>query len=193
MLFVDGENWTIRGQEVAASAGVTLTEGRFFIPNVFLWPPGSGARNVPEPFRGWANRGDMDELAVRSYYYGTVVGDTSLVDRNRATVHRAGFDPRIFKKEKRTRPTKAVDISLATDLLGHATADHFDLAVLLAGDADYIPLIEAVKRLGKRVWVGFFDEFAGQGMKLVPDFYFTLNEFLLDPWRKANPSALADP
>lgn len=47
-----------------------------------------------------------------------------------------------------------MDISLATDLLGHATADQFDLAVLVAGDADYIPLIEAVKRLGKRVWVG---------------------------------------
>jgi hypothetical protein len=61
--------------------------------------------------------------------------------------------------------------------------------VLVAGDADYIPLVEAVKRLGKLVWVGFFDPVAHREMMLVPDWYTSMDAWLLDPWRKADPAA----
>jgi hypothetical protein len=37
MLFVDGENFTIRGQEVAAANGLVLAEGGLHRRDVFLW------------------------------------------------------------------------------------------------------------------------------------------------------------
>jgi hypothetical protein len=185
MLFVDGENWTIRGRELAAAASVPLTPGPFYIPEAFLWYPGRPARKSSTLFDRWLAKHELEDLAVRSYYFGTVVGDADLVNETRATIHRVGFDPRIFKKEKKTRPTKAVDISLATEMLGHAHLDHFDVGVLLAGDGDYVPLVEAVKRLGKRVWVGFFDQYAARELQLVPDLYFTITDDLLNAWRTA--------
>lgn len=191
MLFVDGENWTIRGQELAALKGVSVTPGQFFITDTFLWLPGRPARAAATLFERFASKYELDPLAVRAYWYGSVVGDTDLVNDTRAVIKRVGFDPRVFKKEKKTRPTKAVDISLTTDMLGHAHSDHFDVAVLLAGDGDYIPLIEAVKRLGKRVWVGFFDEHAAREMQLVPDLYFTLTGELMEAWTKAGASTTA--
>jgi uncharacterized LabA/DUF88 family protein len=50
-----------------------------------------------------------------------------------------------------------VDIALTKEMLSHAFRDNYDLAVVAAGDADYIPLIEEVKRIGKRVHLWFFD------------------------------------
>jgi hypothetical protein len=40
MLFVDGENFTIRGQELADKRSIVLTEGRYYCKDTFLWVPG---------------------------------------------------------------------------------------------------------------------------------------------------------
>jgi uncharacterized LabA/DUF88 family protein len=58
--------------------------------------------------------------------------------------------PRVFKRDK-NRGSKQVDISLATEMLSHAHRKYFDVVVLVAGDADYIPLVRAVQREGARV------------------------------------------
>jgi uncharacterized LabA/DUF88 family protein len=63
----------------------------------------------------------------------------------------------VFKKDKQGRKTKGVDITLTRDMLSHAFRGNYDVARLIAGDGDYLPLIEEVKRLGKRVQVCFFD------------------------------------
>jgi len=39
MLFVDGENFTIRGQRLSESEGLELLEGRLYSRNIFLWVP----------------------------------------------------------------------------------------------------------------------------------------------------------
>ena len=39
MLFVDGENFTIRAQKVVASEHIKLAEGPYFSPDVFIWLP----------------------------------------------------------------------------------------------------------------------------------------------------------
>jgi len=41
-------------------------------------------------------------------------------------------------------------------MLSHAFLNNYDVATLIAGDADYVPLVEEVKRLGKVVYVLFF-------------------------------------
>ena len=42
---------------------------------------------------------------------------------------------------------KGVDIALTKDLLSHAFLDNYDAVVLVAGDGDYVPVVEELKRL----------------------------------------------
>lgn len=48
---------------------------------------------------------------------------------------------------------KRVDTRLVADLLQHAASGAFDAAVLVSGDDDFVPAVEAVNALGKQVWV----------------------------------------
>jgi uncharacterized LabA/DUF88 family protein len=48
---------------------------------------------------------------------------------------------------------KRVDTRLVADLLQLAANDAFDAAVLVSGDEDFVPAVEAVSALGKQVWV----------------------------------------
>jgi len=48
---------------------------------------------------------------------------------------------------------KRVDTRLVADLIHHAANDNFDAVVLISGDADFVPAVEAVNALGKQVWV----------------------------------------
>ena len=57
------------------------------------------------------------------------------------------------------------------------------MAVLFAGDGDYLPLIEAVTRHGVRVWVSLFDATVHREMTLVSDWYTSMEEWLLESWR----------
>lgn len=49
------------------------------------------------------------------------------------------------------RTEKGVDIHLATDLLTFAFDNQYDLAVLVSQDGDFVPAVEQVIRLNKRV------------------------------------------
>ena len=68
---------------------------------------------------------------------------------------------------------KGVDISLAVDMLSHAHRKNYALAILIAGDADYVPLVKAVKAEGSRVFVWFFDERYGlsRDLRMSADHY----------------------
>ena len=58
-----------------------------------------------------------------------------------------------------------------------------DVAVLFGGDGDYIPLVEEVKRLGKLVYVAFFDDdTVSDDLKMAADRFFDLSELLVQTW-----------
>jgi hypothetical protein len=46
-----------------------------------------------------------------------------------------------------------VDTRLVAELIQYAANGAFDAAVLVSGDDDFVPAVEAVNALGKRVWV----------------------------------------
>lgn len=46
---------------------------------------------------------------------------------------------------------KGVDALIAVDMLAGAFSNLFDIAILLAGDADFVPIVEEVKRRGVMV------------------------------------------
>src|SRR5256714_1261866 len=48
---------------------------------------------------------------------------------------------------------KRVDTRLVAELIQYAANSAFDDAVLVSGDDDFVPAVEAVNALGKRVWV----------------------------------------
>lgn len=54
---------------------------------------------------------------------------------------------------KRKREQKGVDVLLAVEMLSDAHAQNFGLAFLLAGDADFVPVVDEVRRYGASVVV----------------------------------------
>ena len=94
-----------------------------------------------------------------------------------------GFDPTVFKKSKQDQKAKGVDITFARDLLMHAVHDHYDVAVLIAGDGDYVPLVDEVKRLGKGVYVAFFSRCGlAQELARSSDTFFDLTNLFHKRW-----------
>lgn len=55
---------------------------------------------------------------------------------------------------------KGVDTLLVLDVLQMAQLGAYDIAVLLAGDADFAEVVDAVQRLGRQVWVVRGDGFS---------------------------------
>ena len=63
-------------------------------------------------------------------------------------------------------------------MLLHATRNNYDRAVLVAGDEDYVPLVEALKREGKMIFVWFLEDRLSPALKRNTDHYADLGEIL---------------
>ena len=85
----------------------------------------------------------------------------------RRKIREAGFEPQVIPELKdlakqRENALKAngliikakgVDIGLAVRMLEDAYHNNYERCVLLTSDIDYLPVIEAVRRMGKHVYV----------------------------------------
>jgi uncharacterized LabA/DUF88 family protein len=150
MLFVDGENLTIRAQEIAREKGIDLIPSEYYHPDVFIWAP------LLTPMEVFGGRTVFKEQPIRSFYYTSVIGDEKRIQKIKNSLWGIGFHPEVFKKSKKKDKAKGVDIALTKDMLSHAFLNNYDIAVIVAGDGDYVPLIQEVKRIGKIVYVAFF-------------------------------------
>ncbi len=75
---------------------------------------------------------------------------------------------------------KGVDIQLTTDLLTHSYKNNYDVAVLVAGDSDYVGALQAVKDNGKNVEVALFGkERTSRPLREVADRIITIDGRLL--------------
>ena len=71
----------------------------------------------------------------------------------------------------------------------HAFLNNYDAAVLIAGDGDYVPLVQEVKRLGKVVYLEFFEHCGlSPDLHLAADLFFEMQPFFLDRWKLSAPS-----
>jgi len=77
-------------------------------------------------------------------------------------------------------PQKSVDGRLIFDLLTNAHNDSFDTAVIASGDRDYIPVVEYVKRLNKKVLIASFSSALAHGMASVSDEIIDLDKHVKD-------------
>jgi uncharacterized LabA/DUF88 family protein len=167
MIFVDGEN-------LARRYGEALKERNqrpildVYMPGVLVW------------YTAWMFTNGMP-IVLRKYYYTSTTGDEQRVREAELMLKRANIEaPRVFQRVRDGR-SKQVDIALSTDMLLHATRRNFDVAVLVTGDADFIPLIEAVQAEGISVQVWALSSGLSPALRLAADAFTDLDPYLLGP------------
>src|ERR1035438_8581163 len=92
MLFVDGENLTIRSQELAKDSGYQLIETFRYKRDCYVWPV-QNAQQILIPVHG-------EPLPLRSFYYTSLRADHDGIEKVRANLWQLGFEPHVFKRHR---------------------------------------------------------------------------------------------
>ncbi len=71
---------------------------------------------------------------------------------------------------------KEVDVSMACEMLEHALNNHYDVAIVISGDRDFVPAIQKIQSAGKRVEVAAFDDVYNEESRRSADRFYRLNE-----------------
>lgn len=91
--------------------------------------------------------------AIKSFYYDCQ-DDTQLPDEYFTAIRRVSgshvrYGTLKGKSNKgRERRQKEIDILLAVDMMNHAMRKNIDEAILLAGDMDFVPVVESLVEMG---------------------------------------------
>ena len=80
---------------------------------------------------------------------------------------------------------KGTDVQLATDMITHNFKNNYDVAILVAGDTDYVGAVQAVKDNGKHVEVALFGtQGTSRQLRAAADNIIHINARLLrDCWK----------
>lgn len=62
----------------------------------------------------------------------------------------------VSKEELQTYVEKGVDVNIAVDMIHFSSENHYDVAILLSGDSDFVPAITQVRKNRKEVQVAAF-------------------------------------
>jgi uncharacterized LabA/DUF88 family protein len=111
---------------------------------------------------------------VRRYWFGSFTGSEDEMIDARLRLRKQGFEPVLFKSTK-GRGEKGVDIALATSMLGDAFRQNYDFALLVAGDEDYVTLVNEAKHHGRVVNGAFFERDLATDLRLSLDNFFALD------------------
>ena len=158
MFFIDGENLVMRFQNMKKQDRKPK-DGCIHIENTFVWHSDIIPNEIRDIFRVsyyTSGVGDEDKLteikqkikAVKYDYLGPLYSSLGGLSHQK---YSGQLFPRVYKKTKQSERSKGVDINITIDMLDYARLENVDTMYLLSGDGDFIPLIEAVMRLGKRV------------------------------------------
>jgi len=159
--------------------------------------------NLYHSLKGFFKRTDIDigkfcnklldkRRLIRIYYYNAKVGYKEEPERYRdqqkffASVTAVPYtELRLGRLVYNNWPAappyeKGVDIQLATDMITHSFKNNYDVAILVAGDNDYVGAIQSVKDNGKNLEVALFGkERTSMQLRKVTDRVITINARLL--------------
>lgn len=109
---------------------------------------------------------------VRTYYYDALIDARKTEQFNRQrTFHdylnyvfpnyevRTGL---LINEEKSTQ--KGVDSMISFDMISKAHGNQFDVAILVSGDLDHLPVVKMVKDLGKEVYGAYYTKSISQDL-----------------------------
>ena len=82
----------------------------------------------------------------------------------------------IVKQRGQAMVEKGVDVMIAIDLLKSAYENLYDTAILVSGDGDFYPAIQAVKDLGKHVEIAGFDSNISPESSKISDLVIKFNK-----------------
>ena len=164
--------------------------------------------NLYHSLKGFFQRTDVDigkfcqklldrRRLIRIYYYNAIVGrkeEPERYQRQQAFFNSVSAIPYcelrlgrlVYINWPNSPPfEKGVDIQLTTDLLTHSFKNNYDVAILIAGDSDYVGALQAVKDNGKNVEVALFGkERTSRPLREVADKVLTIDgRFLRGCWK----------
>ncbi len=167
MVFIDGTWLSVTANRIADQHGV---QGRTGGPLDFGMLPRLCVAEVVAQMEPGTS---LD--VVRTHYFSSIATNYDAADhdavqrrsdffdalrrQHRYEVYRFETDYRGNRVRRSLRPDevsyepreKAVDVGLATSLLEMAALSAYDIAIIVCGDRDFVPALQAVRRLGKRV------------------------------------------
>lgn len=138
---------------------------------------------------------------VRIYYYNAIVGMKQEPERYRSQQTFLSSVRQIPYLELRLGRLvytsawphsppyeKGIDIMLTTDLLTHSFKGNYDVAILVAGDTDYVGAIQAVKNNGQNMEVALFGrETTSRDLREVADRILEIDgRYLRGCWKQSN-------
>lgn len=101
-------------------------------------------------------------------------------DRNRHhNLMHAGIDMKYLPLST-TQGEKGVDVALAVDAMQIGLGGKIDIAVLVSGDGDFVPLVRELMKNGVRVMVAYFDYETEQGRSFANDRLLAAANYVVD-------------
>lgn len=88
------------------------------------------------------------------------------------------FSPQQSNPQAGGRYSKGEDILLAVDMVKHAALNTYDCCILVSGDGDHVPTVNAVQDLGKHVTVAAFQSSLSNALEMEANAVIYLDEVL---------------
>lgn len=110
------------------------------------------------------------KVVYASWHQGMFPGSDATEEQLRTERRRyhdlmhAGVDPKYLPTSQQRRE-KGIDVALGVDALQVGLDGKFDIAVLVTGDGDFVPLVRALNKHGIRVVAAYFDFLDSRGKK----------------------------
>lgn len=133
---------------------------------------------------------------IRAYYYDAIVDPAKYPEEwkkqdayfSKLREHGV-YEVRLARikkitRQKKKQKQKGADVLLAVDMVTKALRDHYDIAILLTGDDDFLDLVKAVKDLtDKRVYGAFYPAHISEKLRTSYDKKQLLTKHLLDRYK----------
>ncbi len=188
LIFVDGENLTMRYQEMVRAGRVPAPDN-VHIPDCFIW-----------------NQRVLDDHIwnlKRISYYTSVTGDDDQVRQVRDRIASVMFRcktatiagplspsfttrdgqivPYVRKKSQRSRKESICDIAIAVDVMRACYRDHAGIIWLFSGDGDFMSLLNEVVHSGKAAYVSALSSGLNEDIRLYVDEFRLLDKYFFVP------------
>lgn len=130
-----------------------------------------------------------DRNLIRTYYYTAPLNQK---DNSEGYKNQQRFFQRLhntncltlklgrLEKRDRTYVEKGIDVAIAVDMLSMAYSNSIDVFYLVSADADFVPVVDEIKRIGKKVFNVSFANGASYHLRNTCDGYVKLTEVIMN-------------